>query len=309
MGIQHAPNSASASNGGGKDSRQLAGQAANLAQQAGQQAEHTTRQAARSPWVQGLARLGFAAKGTVYLVIGWLALMTAVNAGGQTTDPQGAITAIYQHPFGKFLLFVIFIGFVGYAVWKFVCAALDLDMHETGMKDTLKRVGYAIVGVTYLGLALAALRLATQNAAPKGSNATTQDWTARLLAAPGGAALVVLVGLIVLGIAVAMAMEAWKLRFERNFPMGSMNDAERKATRYSGRFGIGALSAVFVIIGIFLIDAALRHDPTKARGLAGALATLSAQPFGPLLLGVVALGLMAYGVYGYVEARYRRMGA
>lgn len=271
------------------------------------QAGNKTRNVISAPWFTALARLGYAAKGLVYIVIGWLALMTAVSAGGQTTDPQGAITTIYQHPFGKFLLLIIFVGFVGYALWQFARALFNPDGEGDAKKDGVRRIGYAVVGVSYLGFALAALRLMLQHAAPKGSNTSTQDWTARLLAAPGGVALVILLGLIVLGVAIGLFYEAWKLRFERYFPLGQMNDAERKLTRYTGRYGIGALGAVFVVISIFLIEAALHHDPHQARGLAGALATLAAQPFGPVLLGLVALGLLAYGVYSWVEARYRRI--
>ena len=287
----------------GEGARQAANQAGALANQAG----NKTRSVISAPWFTALARLGYAAKGLVYVVIGWLALMTAFSAGGQTTDPQGAITTIYQQPFGKVLLFIIFIGFVGYALWQFARAAFNPDGQGDAAKDTVRRIGYAVVGVSYLGFALASLRLMLQQAAPKGSNASTQDWTARLLAAPGGVALVVLLGLIVLGVAVGLFYEAWKLRFERYFPLGQMNEGERKLTRYTGRYGIGSLGAIFVIIGIFLIEAALHHDPHKAQGLAGALATLAAQPFGPVLLGLVALGLVAYGVYGWVEARYRRI--
>ena len=277
------------------------------AQQAAREASGATRDALRSPWFSALARLGYAAKGLVYIIIGWLALMTAVSAGGQTTDPQGAITTVYQHPFGKALLYIIFVGFVGYALWQFARAAFNPDGEGDAKKDTVRRIGYAVVGVSYLGFALAALRLALQHVTPKGSNASTQDWTARLLSAPGGVALVVLLGLIVLAVAVGLFYEAWKLRFERAFPLGQMNEIERKLTHYTGRYGIGALGAIFVIIGLFLIDAAVRHDPQQARGLSGALATLAAQPFGPWLLGLVALGLIAYGVYGWVEARYRRI--
>lgn len=272
-------------------------------------ADMDARAVARSPWFTTLARLGYAAKGLVYIVIGWLALMTAVRAGGQTTDPQGAITAIYQQPFGKVLLFIIVVGFVGYALWQFVRAAFNSDGEGDPKKDTVLRIGYAVVGVTYLGFALAALRLLLQHAAPKGSNATTQDWTARLLAAPLGAALVILLGVIVLGVAGALFYEAWTRRFERSFPTGQMNEVERKVMRVSGRYGIGSLGAIFIVIGLFLILAAAHHNPQQAQGLAGALATLAAQPFGPILLGLVALGLVAYGIYGWVEARYRRIAA
>ncbi|HZC05691.1 MAG TPA: DUF1206 domain-containing protein [Ktedonobacterales bacterium] len=287
----------------GDSARNAASQAGAVANRAGQQ----TRNVISAPWFTALARLGYAAKGLVYIVIGWLALMTAFSAGGQTTDPQGAITSIYLHPFGKVLLFIIFVGFVGYALWQFARAAFNPDGEGDAKKDGVRRIGYAFVGVSYLGFALAALRLMTQNAAPKGSNASTQDWTARLLSAPGGVFLVVLLGLIVLGVAVGLFYEAWKLRFERYFPLSQMNEGERKLTRYSGRYGIGSLGAIFIIMGLFMIDAALRHDPHKAQGLAGALATLASQPFGPVLLGLVALGLIAYGIFGWVEARYRRI--
>ncbi len=204
------------------------------AQQVANQAENTTREAIRTPWFGGLVRVGYAAKGLVYIVIGWLALMTAVSVGGRTTDPQGAITTIYAHPFGKFLLFITVVGFVGYALWQFARAIFDPDAQERDAKEAVRRIGYAVVGVSYLGFALAALRLMTQNVAPKGSNTATQDWTARLMSAPGGVALVVVVGLIVLGVAIGLFYEAWKLRFERYFPLGQMNEGERKLTRYHG---------------------------------------------------------------------------
>ena len=303
MGRTRTPQSAPDAHALENNARAAADQAGAVANQAGQ----TTRNVISAPWFAALARLGYAAKGLVYIVIGWLALMTAFSAGGQTTDPQGAITSIYLHPFGKVLLFIIFVGFVGYALWQFARAAFNPDGEGDAKKDGVRRIGYAVVGVSYLSFALAALRLMTQQAAPKGSNATTQDWTARLLSAPGGVFLVVLLGLIVLGVAVGLFYEAWKLRFERYFPLSQMNEGERKLTRYTGRYGIGSLGAIFVIMGLFLIDAAIHHDPHKAQGLAGALATLASQPFGPILLGLIALGLVAYGVFGWVEARYRRI--
>ena len=298
-----ATGSASDTQGVGENARRAANHAGTLANQAGSH----TREIIQAPWFTALARLGCAAKGLVYIVIGWLALLTAIRAGGQTTDPQGAITTIYQQPFGKVLLFIIFVGFVGYALWQFARAAFNPDGEGDAKKDTVRRIGYAVVGVSYLGFALAALRLTLQQTAPQGSNTSTQDWTARLLSAPFGVFLVVLLGLIVLGVAGALLYEAWKLRFERYFPLGQMNETERKLTRYTGRYGIGSLGAIFIIIGLFLIVAALHHNPAQAQGLAGALATLAAQPFGPVLLGLVALGLLAYGVYSGVEARYRRI--
>lgn len=286
-----------------------AGDTASQASHAASDAGVKGRAAAEHPAFQMLARLGYAAKGLVYLIIGCLAFATAIHVGGATTDPQGALLAVYQHPFGKFLLIVVMIGFIGYALWQFARALFNLDSHDSGKGAMVKRVGYAVVGFSYLGLALATLKLVLYHTAPKGSNTSTQDWTARLLAAPGGVAVVTLVGLIVAGVAIGLFYEAWSQHFTRAFPFGSMNEGERKLTLSTGRLGIGAQGVVFVIIAIFLVVAALTHNPQKAQGLAGALATLAAQPFGPLLLGLVALGLIAYGVYSFVEARYRSLGA
>lgn len=291
------------------DQRPPTDAARQAAQQAGMAASMATRATVRSPWFAALARLGYAAKGVVYLVIGWLALLTAIRAGGKTTDPQGAITAIYHQPFGKALLVIIVVGFIGYALWQFLRAALNVDSESDPKKDTVMRIGFAIVGVTYLGFALAALRLLLRNAAPQGSNTSAQDWTARLLTAPFGQLLVILLGVIVLGVAVALFYQAWKRRFERYFAVGQMNSVERKIMQITGRYGIGALGAIFVVTGLFLIEAAVRHNAQQAQGIAGALATLAAQPFGPVLLGLVAVGLVAYGLFGWVEARYRRIGA
>lgn len=255
-----------------------------------------------------LTRLGFAAKGVVYLLAGLLAIFWAMGRRDGAADRGDVIRTIYDQPFGQVLLVVIALGFFGYALYKFVAAALDLEDQGAGVKGIATRIGYAVVGVSYtlLGIAALGLVLGTGNGG-RGSDASAQDWTARLLAQPFGVVLVVALGLIVLGVAANFFYRAWTTKFEKKLDLGDLDRDGRRLCVRIGQFGLTAQGLVLAIIGIFFIVAAVRHDPGQARGLTGALAELAGQPYGGLLLGVVALGLMAFGIYSLIEARYRRI--
>ena len=272
-------------------------------------AGRSARRAAMGKWMSLLARLGYAVKGVVYLIIGGLAMALAVGHGGEATDQRGALQAIYAQPLGQFLLVVIGIGLVGYALWSFIQALFDTEGKGSKAKGIIARVGYAGVGVAYAALAFGAFQLAlgTGNVG-KSSTASTQDWTAKLLKLPFGVPLVVIVGLVVIGIAVYLFSKAYTAKFRQRLNLARLNTRLRRWVVNLGRFGYAALGVVFTIIGIFLIVAALQHSPHEAKGLDSALKELLVQPFGPVLLAIVALGLIAYGVYSFVEARYRRVG-
>jgi membrane protease YdiL (CAAX protease family) len=273
------------------------------------QAEQTARNAATSKWMSMLARLGYAMKGVVYLIIGWLAVELAIGHGGAATDQRGALRTIYEQPFGKFLLVIVAIGLIGFAIWCFIQAVFDTEAKGKDAKGIIARIGYAIVGIAYAGLAYGALQLAlgTGNGG-KSSTQQTQTWTALLLKQPFGVALVVIVGLVVLGLAVYLYAKAYTAKFQNRLGLTDVAARLRKWVVGLGRFGYAALGVVFTIIGIFMVVAALQHNPNDAKGLDSALQELLHQPFGPVLLGIVALGLIAYGIYSLVEARYRRVG-
>jgi uncharacterized membrane protein YidH (DUF202 family) len=238
-------------------------------------------------WVERLARLGYTAKGIVYAIIGVLAVQAAFGTGGQTTDQKGALGAIAAQPFGQFLLVLVALGLLGYAIWRFVEAVQDPE-HK---RD----------------LALSAIRLAMGSTAGSGSSNSTQDWTARLMSQPFGQWLVGLVGAFIIGLGFYQFYRAYKAKFRKEMKLQEMTPTEETWATRIGRFGEAARGVVFVITGFFLLQAARQADPNQARGLDGALESLAQQPYGPWLLGIVALGLVAYGIHMGVQARYRRI--
>ena len=272
-------------------------------------AEFAARGAATSPFMTGLARLGYAVKGIVYLIIGGLALKLAIGHGGAATDQRGALQTIYEQPFGKFLLIVVGIGLIGFALWSLIQAIFDTEGKGTNAKGIIARIGYAAVGIAYALLAFGAFQLALgTGSVGQHSSTATQDWTARLLKLPFGQGIVVIVGLIVLGVAFYLFNKGYSAKFQNRLALTGVTARWRRWVVDLGRLGYAALAVVFTIVGIFLIVAAFQHNPSKAKGLDTALQELLHQPFGPLLLAIVALGLFCYGIYSLVEARYRRVG-
>ncbi len=257
-------------------------------------------------WVERLARLGYAAKGFVYAIVGVLAVQTAIGQGGKTTDTRGALGTIAAQPFGQFLLVLVALGLIGYMVWRFVQAFKDPEHKGHDAKGLARRVGYGISGLISASLAVSAIRLLMGSGRVSSSNGT-QDWTARLLSQPFGQWLVGLIGALILGLGFYQVYKAYKAKFRKEMKLNEMSATEETWATRIGRFGEAARGIVFAMTGFFLLQAARQADPSEAQGLDGALATLARQPYGPWLLGIVALGLVAYGIHMGVQARYRRI--
>jgi hypothetical protein len=259
-----------------------------------------------SSWIEKLARFGYISKGIVYSIVGLLAAQVAFGSGGRTTDTQGALHTIVAQPFGKFLLALVAIGLIGYVILRFVQAIKDPENKGTDAKGIAQRIGYAINGFVYAGLAWTAVQIILGSGNTGGSN-STQDWTAQLLSQPFGQWLVGTIGAFTIGLGFYEFYEAFSAKFRRHLNLTELDDSERKLVMGISRFGLIARGIVFCIIGWFLIQAATLSDASKAGGLDLALQTLAQQPYGPWLLGIVALGLIAYGIYMVIQARYRHV--
>ena len=251
------------------------------------------------------ARVGFAARGLVYVLIGWFALDVAIN-GGQIKDNQGALGTMADVPLGYVLLGICALGFIGYAVWRLTEAITDPENRGRDMKGKFERAGYAISGITHIMLATAAARLALKQASSKGSSPgdkSAESWSAWLLDQPGGVGLLIAVGLLFILVAAAQAIKAYKARFDE-----LDHDVPAPVyVRWIGRMGYAARGLIFALIGWFLISAALNNDADRAGGLGEALRQLRAQEGGGTILGLVAIGLALFGLFSMIEARYRRI--
>lgn len=265
--------------------------------------------------LERLARLGYGARGLVYCMIGGLAFAAAIGSGGETGGSRNALATLVDEPFGKVLLGIMALGLAGFSAWRFLDAIIDADHRGTSKRGLAERAGHFVSGILYAGLAFYALSLATGwNAVAVGgggsgsgaSGGGAQGWTAQLMAQPFGRWLVAIVGLVVLGAAIGFIAKGWSGHVTRRLAYPPQAGSWIVPL---GRAGTIARGVVFFVIGGALLVAAWQADSSEARGLGGALRILQEQPYGWVLLAVVAAGLIAFGAFGFVQARYRRIDA
>ena len=252
--------------------------------------------------LEKLARVGFITRGIVYGTIGIMAARLAMGFGGTTTDANGAIKILSDQPFGQFLLLLLCVGFAGYALWRFVQAFNKTKTHDK--KGSLESVKYIIMGLINGGLSYFALNLFL-NRNPGSSS--TQSMTAKLMSQPMGLWLVGLVGLAFIAIGFYQFYKAYKEKFKDDLMTEQMDSREIEITTKVAKAGLSSRGVVFCIIGAFLIQSAITHDPSKAKGLDEALKVLIQQPYGAFLLGIVAIGLIAYSAFSFINARYNKI--
>jgi hypothetical protein len=253
-----------------------------------------------------LARFGYGARGVVYCLVGGLALLAAIGSGGATGGSRTALQTLLGQPFGRFWLFLIALGLFGFCAWRVTEALTDADQRGSDLKGWGIRGAHLISGAIYAGLAISALNLSLGQGSGGGEDQAAQDWTGWLMSQPFGLWLVGLVGLAVAATGIGFAWKAWR---------GNVTDrlslpADKHDWIVSiGRMGFAARGIVFLMIGGFLILAALNSSSAEVHGLGGALKALQQQPYGWVLLALTAVGLFAFGLFGLVQARYRHIDA
>ena len=257
-----------------------------------------------APWVERLARVGYAAKALLYITIGILAAQAAFGPGGGTTDTQGALKVVHDMTFGRIVLLVIAAGLLGYALWRVVEAIVDPDARGNNFKGLALRAGFAIRGLFHGALGVAAFRAALDQRSA-GSNDQARELNASGLRMPAGELLVYAGAAFVAGYGVYQLYRSYASKLGKQLDLGALSGEMRPWVVRVSRFGIAARGVIFCLIGFFLARAAQRHDAGEVGGIRESLnmlAELGRWPF-----AVVALGVIAYGVYELVKARYRRI--
>ena len=262
------------------------------------------RAVARQPGFEWFARAGIATRGVVYGLVGFLALELALGVGGKTTSQSGALATIARQPLGEVLLIVVAVGLAAYASWRLFTAAFG--SLETQEHETARRLAALGSGIAYAGLCFTAARILTGSASSGGSSSPKTE-TAGVLGWPGGTVIVAAIGVVVIVVGLVQAYRGLSQDFLEECDTGRMSVSVERGFTALGVFGHLARAVVFGLVGYGLITAALDYSPHSAVGLDGALQKLSHSTDGPLLLGIVAAGLLGFGLYSIVDARYHRV--
>jgi len=257
--------------------------------------------AAVRPWIRRFVRIGYAAKGVIYILIGVLALRLAFGEGGRLTDQNGALLSMIRQPFGSALLTIIGLGLLAYASWEIVGAVLDRRSGRRGWGDCALSI---IKGVTYGAIGVQAARLVMGE--PHGSTGA-DDYARATMRLPFGEVLLALIGG---GVAVYGALQmwkAWKSEFDEDLDEHRLRREGGSWVLDIGRIGTGARGLILMLMGTAFIDAAFDGQPSDAKGIPEALATVFSQPYGPALLAMVAAGVTCFGIFQLLHARYARV--
>ena len=257
-----------------------------------------------SPVMEALTRFGYGVRGLIYIVMGLIALQVTFGKGGALASPQGAIAAIGKQPAGMILLWVVLIGILAYSVWGLVRAIWDPLNKGSDLKGMLTRIGFLASAVGYAFLAY------TTYGFIKGASQSASGSPAKLLASvmamPFGRWAIGLLGLIVVVVGLYQIILGFKAGFEKQFQTYALTPKEAKLATDVGRFGTAARGVVFALVGVLIFLAAYNSNPSQPVGMDAALATLLHQPYGIWLLGIVAVGLVAFGFYSLLGAIWFR---
>jgi hypothetical protein len=270
-------------------------------------AKWKVKRAARgaAPWVETLARSGYVARGVVYLVVALLAARAAF-VHGRPAGTRGALMELFRQPLGRAALGLLTVGLLGYAAWRFVQAVLDPEHRGTQLKALGKRAAYLSTTATYLGLAVAAARLALAGE-PVRDQTSAGRWIAPLLEHPLGRWAVLGAGVWIAAYGPWLLWRAAAKEPEKRLDVSRLRPGTQRAVKLAGRIGVAARGVVFLVVGVWVVLAAWHLRPQEAKMPAGALESVREQPHGKWLLALVAVGLGAFGCFEIVKARYRHI--
>lgn len=259
--------------------------------------------------IEKIARTGFVAKGTVYAITGILTFMAAFNMGGQKTGRLQVLEFLDKQTFGNILLILMGLGLACYATWRFIQSIKDPENIGDDKKGTAKRAAFFISGLLYLGLAvLAVMRVVNSGSGSgTGSGGSNSAQQSSFLTSETG---LIIIGIVGAGIAMAgifQLVKAYKNDYYKKFDLMSLNEEKkRESIKKTAEFGLSARGVIFLIIGFFALKAAFNSNPSEIKTTTEAFSFIQESSYGAWLLGLVAAGLVAYAIYMFLMAKYRK---
>jgi len=254
--------------------------------------------------LKNIARTGLVAKGVIYAIIGILTFLAAFNLGGQKAGKLQVIDFLEKQTFGKVLLIIIALGLLCYAFWRLTQATKDPESLGTNKKAKVKKIGYFVSGLIYFGIGvlafLDAIGFANSSSGSSGKNSS-------FLATDFGLTVLGIVGVILVGVGIYQFTRIKEDKFEKKFSVKALSEQKRKKTIYnSAYFGLASRGVIFLILGFFSIKAAFTSNPNEIKTTTEVFSFIEESSYGSWLLGIVAAGLIAYAIYTFMLAKYRR---
>jgi hypothetical protein len=268
--------------------------------------ENGGEKAAFSPVMEALTRVGYGVRGLIYVTMGLLAFEVGFGKGGEPTDQQGAIAAIGRQPAGMVFLWVVLLGLVSYSLWGVIRAVFDPLHKGKGLKGLVARAAFLISAAIYAILILPTYGFITGAGRTAQSGAQTQTSIAWIMSKPWGPWAIGLIGLVVIAVGLYEMYRGFNNSFDKQLKTYAMSARQAKLATQLGRFGTAARGFVIALVGLSLCQAAYRSSSSKAIGIDASLTALKRTPYGVWLLGIVAVGLMAFGVYSMLSAAWFR---
>jgi hypothetical protein len=249
-----------------------------------------------------MARAGLTARGVIYILVGWVAVLVALGRSSHEADQQGALHLLAGKSYGLVSLWLLAIGFAAYALWRLSEAAFGVTGDRPGAGPRLKSLARAAIyaGLSYLTFTVIA-------GTDRSQSRQQQDITATAMRHPDGRLLVGVVGLAIVACGIILVVEGARKKFMKYLQTARMSARARRVVKVLGMIGTIARGVVFALVGVLVIVAAVTHKASESGGIDKALLTLRDQPFGEFLMALAALGLVVFGVYGLCEARWRKV--
>jgi hypothetical protein len=252
-----------------------------------------------------MVRIGYGARGIVYLIVGGFALLAA---GGLGAHPQGARDALelaFEQPFGGYFLWVLAAGLCCFAGWRLMQSVFDVDLHGSNVYGMMRRSVLAGSGLFYLVLAAATVRI-TYGGRHISEDQSAREWVAWVMAQPLGRAAIALIAIGFAATGIGLGVKAFRAPYRHHL---DATPGQRVMAVTLGSYGILTRAVIFLVFGMILGTAAFDSDSREAVGLAGVLRAMQHQSNGAILLGVAGIGLLAFGFFEIIEAATRHAAA